>query len=287
MNKPNFILLILFILCNKVYSQASLYKPFCNNPSWIEVTSYAWTGTVATTYQYQKDTTINSRIYKKVKQSGTSFFHLFREEINQKKVYLYNQTLQNDSLIADFSLNMNSTFVSGSYTATVFKVDSILIQNKYHKQLSLSTPIGAHHWTEGILSIRGPLNSLIYPFCLSIGLHCMCHNGNYYYNPTSSCNLICKEVKNLTNVTKLNSSNRFDINVYPNPIKDEIKLSTDYYSTGKIDIEIFSNYGIILKHFETENVPSSIQNLNLNKGLYYIRISDFTGPIIEKKFLVE
>ena len=65
-------------------AQSSVYKPFCNNPSWTVVTENFGMASY-TTYQYQTDTIIGTYSYKKSKDISGSSFVLFREDIAQKK----------------------------------------------------------------------------------------------------------------------------------------------------------------------------------------------------------
>lgn len=68
-----------------IFSQSSIYKPFCDNPSWTTVTGNF--GLVNySSYQYELDSTIGLNSYKKIRGvNNPSSYVLLREDISLKK----------------------------------------------------------------------------------------------------------------------------------------------------------------------------------------------------------
>lgn len=159
------------------------------------------------TYQYQKDTIIIGNTYKKVKDVNSSKFALFREDILLKKVYQFSITNAQEYLYMDFALNVGNGFnvnINGTITTTTVTIkDSMLINGSYHNKFTLSPSSGINYdFTEGILSIKNPLDPWYWGGEPQVYMVCECHNGQFYYYDTGgfnnwNCNLTCTSINGI------------------------------------------------------------------------------------------
>ena len=72
------------------------------------------------------------------------------------------------------------------------------------------------------------------------------------------------------------------IKLFPNPTKDKLSINSEYIISN---IEIFDIYG--RKVFETKETNTEIDVSNLNKGIYFMRITDSSDKTTIKKFVVQ
>jgi hypothetical protein len=162
--------IILFFVAFAYVSKAQTYFPLVeNNKMWNYKTNY-YNPYLFTSHsvKLEGDTIINSKNHKKVWYCNDEYYFdwhqsgFIREDIKTKKVYVF-QGLE-EELLYDFSLQLNDTFkTSYDCIQTVFKIDSIKINDKFRKRLWLSiwgnqdttTYWGYELWIEGIGSNKG------------------------------------------------------------------------------------------------------------------------------------
>jgi hypothetical protein len=279
-------------------AQSSVYKPFCNNPSWTVVTTnFGISG--YTTYQYQIDTTIGVHTYKKTKDVNSSSFALFREDAPQKKVYQYDITNSLDYLYIDFNLNYGDPFnlnLGGSvYSLTVCTKDSMLINGCYHNKVNLSNNGGfiSYNFVEGILSEINPINPFRWPGDPQVWTTCECHSGQFYYtnlgSPFSpfSCNLTCSPEVPCSVANGIKEFSKNHIDVYPNPAKDVLNI--DFKDAiEKRKIEIYDAVGglALTEGLTTQN--SVLKTHHLKSGVYIVIITDTkTNQRVIKKLVIQ
>lgn len=271
--------IIILLLCSfslTLFSQASIYKPFCNNPSWTTAyTSFGGTGYA--TFQYQSDTTIGIYTYKKITHNTSPFiFALFREDTVLKRVYQYDIPNSLDYLYIDFNLNIGNTFtvtiVNGPVVSTtVTAKNSVLINGSLHNALFLSSPgsFFGYKFVEGILSDVNPLNPYFSGGDPVVTLACMCHNNQFYYSYDSlSCGLNCsnpvalKEIQNVKNTIRL----------FPNPSAQIINLESNLSLEGKkYFIQDYTGKDISNGVF---HAISGVDILGLSNGIYFLSINN-------------
>jgi len=293
--KKLFILLFCSISLT-IISQSSVYKPFCNNPSWTTgFTNFGGTG--YETFQYQNDSTIGTHTYKKIKNIASPFnYVLFREDAAFKRLYQYDITTSADYLFIDFSLNVGNTFTvianGGAYSVTVTVKDSVLINGCYHNSLSLNTipppNFVGYRFTEGILSDVNPLNPYVWGGDPYVHVVCECHNGQtYYYDDGGvfnnyTCYLTCTPATQcsiVNSISELIDSKERPV-TFPNPssnlifIKSELDLSDkkfvvfDYTSREVLSDKYNSHKGI-----DIYSLKSGIYTLNVNNSfMKFIKI---------------
>jgi hypothetical protein len=262
-------------------AQSSVYKPFCNNPSWTVVaTNFGMSS--YTTYQYQIDTIIGIHTYKKIKDVNSSAFALFREDAAQKKVYQYDITNSLEYLYIDFNLNYGDPFnltLGGSvYSLTVCTKDSMLINGCYHNKIVLSNDgcFVRYNFVEGILSDVNPINPFTWPGDPQVWTTCECHNGQFYYTYLGSpfapfnCNLTCSPEVACSVVNEIMEFSANLLSVYPNPTSGKLKLiSQNLKEKESCMIKITDMLGREVKQLKFED---EIDVTELEKGIYFVAI---------------
>ncbi len=87
----------------------------------------------------------------------------------------------------------------------------------------------------------------------------------------------------------VNQSNKYRIQVYPNPSKGQISLKTSDNVEDIKSISIFDTYGKIVKNVSTESL-NDLNNINiseLNAGQYYVRLRTGKMAITDRFIVVE
>ena len=271
--------IIILLFCSfslTLFSQVSVYKPFCNNPSWT--TAYSNFGGISyATFQYQLDTTIGVYTYKKMIHTTAPYsFVLFREDSVLKRVYQYDIPNSIDYLYIDFNLNIGNTFtvtiVNGPViSTTVTAKNSVMINGSLHNALFLSSS-GSYFgfkFVEGILSDINPLNPYFSGSDPVVTLACMCHNNQFYYRYDSlSCGLNCSNptvLKETQNVEKT-------IRLFPNPSDQIINLESNLSLEGKkFLIQDYTGKEISNGIF---HAISGVDILGLSNGIYFLKINN-------------
>jgi hypothetical protein len=99
-----------------------------------------------------------------------------------------------------------------------------------------------------------------------------------YANKTEYSNIV---------ILKTNSN---EIIVYPNPVKNEFRISLSSEKPTNYKIELVSSNGQLLYQTEAKNISSSTltytRNSNIKAGIYLLRITDQTTNRTEIRKLV-
>jgi hypothetical protein len=272
---------VIILMQFTTYGQASVYKPFCNNPNWTVVsTSFGISN--YTTYLYQSDTTIGINTYKKIKDVANSDYALFREDASQKKVYQYDLTSSVDYLYIDFNLNYGDPFtlnLGGSvYSLTVCTKDSMLINGCYHNKVNLSNDGGfiSYNFVEGILSEINPINPFRWPGDPQVWTTCECHNGQFYYTNIGSpfapfnCNLICSAEVVCSTISSVNDlENELIYSIHPNPTNSVLNITDQRNELQNAIIEIKNTLGQVIL-----SIPFSkeLHFSDLPPGIYFLTV---------------
>lgn len=266
---------------------------FCQNLTVLPDSNYSWNVhhccNPSTTWNYsiKGDTIINSVKYKKVLFTMDTIFKLktaqyaggLRED-SLKRIF-YKPSDEAEDILYDFNLAVNDTFKTNKFKFVVDSVGTVVINNKVRKKLSLHNSASwisrPQDWIEGIGSSFGLLEvNFTQAGDISTDLLCLYHFDTLVYSPTNYCYM---------NTVGINEIVQFDfqINLFPNPTKDETTMSLgiiDNYS-----IQIFDILGKIqfLKTFYGNTITID----NLNKGLYFVSIQNSHGQQASKKLLRE
>ncbi|MBC7694933.1 MAG: T9SS type A sorting domain-containing protein [Burkholderiales bacterium] len=281
-----FILLFCFVSLT-IFSQSSVYKPFCNNPSWTTAfTSFG--GTTFEAYQYQIDSTILGFVYKKIKNLASPFnYLLFREDVGLKRIYQYDVVNSLEYIYVDFALNVGNTFnvnANGGVTSTTVTLkDSMLINGCYHNVMYFSTNPGFpvyYIFVEGILSNVNPLNPFVWGGDPVVNLVCECHNGQtYYYDNGGSfnnftCYLTCTPATQCSVVNSINElgDSKEKLIISPNPSSKLIFI--------KSEIDLMEKKYIVFDYAGQEVLSgryNSDEGIDINKiesGIYILRVNN-------------
>lgn len=222
------------------------------------------------------DTVVDLKHYTKVWTNNSlsltndmEFYGLIREE-NQKTYFRSYQssldTLSEESLIYDFSLTENDTFMINILDTVVYldvSVGMFNLNNMEVKKITLSNPLLSQDivWVEKIGNLKGLFHN---PFICGVMTDLLCYyqrNNVLYSNPEFNyCSLSLDEPikKEETAI------------IYPNPVRDFLNIESKEMMSK---IEILDIEGRLLT--SEENINSIIHRMNLsskNKGVYIIKI---------------
>jgi hypothetical protein len=258
-----------------------------------------------TEFYMNGDTSIGSYLYHKIYEKiteeyvlnglcwpfiapvNTMYFGATRQDIPNKKIYLFDGSNPNDTLLYDFNLSLGDT-LPYSYdhmdtAITVILVDSIFDGDNYRKRfyLSSSTSLDSVFLIEGIGASRGLFGNIDPPFEGQSVLHCFQQNDSIKYrdNCPSGCDLITV----VNNISEKNIS----ITISPNPAHDNftITLNREIHN-GELKI-----YDVAGRMVMEEKLHSQISSINcqLSSGLYFLKVllpdtgEELTGKIAVSK----
>jgi hypothetical protein len=224
--------------------------------------------------------------------------YLLNDSLN-KKVYVKNSlpvnyTPTNADVLYDFNNKLvgDTLYVTGSVLPLKFKIntiDSVLFTGKYHKRFitaytGSSIANTMYSFTEGI-------GSSIHPF--SPGINAM---GEQYRkllcfaSPTLSiavsthtvfANGTCANF-----VMNLSERNKFEFNIYPNPVSDKLSIVNVQFVPEKIDYELIDLVGQLKQKGELKENRNDIGLQNLSDGIYFINFYKEGSIISSTKIIV-
>ena len=73
------------------------------------------------------------------------------------------------------------------------------------------------------------------------------------------------------------------VRLYPNPVKDEVRLSIRLNSQKPYRIEVYSAAGILMKETSTTRNETAIASQDLKQGLYIVQIKNAFGKVLATK----
>ena len=278
-----------------VFGQLKHFLPDSN--AYISVSPYK--------FWFMGDTIICSKQYKKVYvQSYDSipdfsqaiYFAAVREDTLNEKIYCLQKLDSVDRLIADFALQAGDTITVYAYwwilnlsqptpypkTSTVLTVDSILINDNYHKRINIDEghEWGAPYsesWIEGIGSTWGlffpnvqiNISTIEPPKLLCVHIE----DTIFYQNPYfTTCYLHDFFVE-------IEEIDKTEIVIFPTLAEDllNIKIKPEY-NNEKFEYQIFDIHGrVLLKNI----LISSVINISeLPNGFYLISFRNVDNKII-------
>lgn len=79
-------------------------------------------------------------------------------------------------------------------------------------------------------------------------------------------------------------------NVFPNPTIEFVNVSFELERSKKLNISLYNANGKLVKHFMTDRVKSGLNDFSFNinvlqKGVYFLRISDDEETVLNKKLI--
>jgi hypothetical protein len=208
-----------------------------------------------------------------------------RDDVSQKKVFLFPEGGTAELLLYDFDLQLGDTLgqtlINWPTTNRVNKIDSVLIGSEYHRRFWLvdinMPPPGPQDsgyvaLIEGIGSTLGLLDFLFVPFEFNCNLICVSIDSATVYSVSgSSCTFMTSGI-NEPAVSSLK------IVAAPNPFHDLIKLSWGQ-PVKQAEIALYNNLGTLVLWQKFENAESLEFNLeNYSAGIYAVSLT-FDGIV--------
>lgn len=292
-------LLTLFLILFISQLMAQNFTPIpTSNVVWNENISNTQSFCADQSIQITGDTLINGTVYHKLYVTGVEYFMTqpngfctntvlrsfsyhggyFRNDSLNKKVWYRTTTMNRDTLLYDFNLQVGDTLPETylyDFSEGVYIIDSIdfipyggsTVKRYIVNNFCLFDPINL---IEGVGSNAGFLNKIT---CRLGGtpnsLTCMNINNTSVY-PDSSTN--CLVITNITEVKK-----ELDYLIYPNPSSGTVNIAN---AENIRTIRIYNLQGQLVKSLK----PSSNQfELPEKTGMYIIQIEDTEGNVVSKR----
>ncbi|MDA3821624.1 MAG: T9SS type A sorting domain-containing protein, partial [Bacteroidales bacterium] len=187
-------------------------------------------------------------------------------------------------ILYDFDVEIGDTVIvnnpwESETELIVFRIDSTLLLNKYHKTIDLGHwdgPSGeasiTENWIEGIGSTKGLIYSGIYVFDYAHSLICFHENDTLVYmnSPDNSCGYI--------HISSRPNTNNFQLKFFPNPTLNNLYIET------KLDCltEIYDLSGVKKIRSKEHTIDVS----NLEPGLYIIQCKSENGYTLKAEKLI-
>jgi len=256
-------------------------------------------------YFFNGDTIINSTTYSKLYKTGiwylwgqncdpthnhyeNSYIGAIRNDTG--KVFYIANTLSNEILIYDFTLNIGDIppydfFVINN--PQIISIDTIIINNKQHRRFFIdsvgsATFDSSYYIVEGIGNGNGLLE--VSHWESTAALLCYAENHIPIFPVGSNCilNIGIEEV--------FEDENNIDISLFPNPANSQITFEFNKASKEQLFVSIFNAQGQEVRAIEFESGINS-QNVDisdLSSGVYFYRVNSekfdkqFSGTFLKK-----
>lgn len=298
-----FLILFIFLISFTVDAQTQVYHSFPDsNAYWCQTTQW-FDGTCdhtrnATSF-FGNDTIINALVYHQIQESGYEYSTLcgsggyvyacclpIRQDTLQRKVFYYDLFNQTEKIMYDFNLQVGDTLNESKVIwgntgdiHVITSIDSIKINGLFRKRFNYngSFLFGCPDTSiiEGIGSISGLTAAPSTCFEYFASLTGFKQNGIIIYPDSLAYCVVISGSENLTNTTNLN--------VYPNPLVDELNVvNTHQNESSEIII-----YGIDTQKFLQQKFTNSL-TLNVEyfaKGIYIYEIRTKNGQSKKGKII--
>jgi len=242
------IIILIFLFCNFPISAQEYIPTLTNGNQWYLMKGLGMGSYTNNEYVIRCDTTINSNIYKKATPlNSTTALDFYREDIQNQKIYKWDQELQSEKLIIDYKLNIGDTMKMNS---AILVVDSILVREHYDVDRKFIYFDDVQYYIEGIgFSLYG-----VHDF------------GGWqvitdFKETALDCNSTSTSVENVQSLA-----------FYPNPTHGILKVTKK--NDNKTNGIIVNELGQIVKavHFNSE-----IDMTELPSGIYYLRVEEYNS----------
>ena len=259
-------------------------------------------------YFSKGDTTINSSVCRKLFVAvvvdsviGTcspdflptpGYVGALKEDPTANKAFIVFPNSTTDSLLYDYNLVVGDTIKgiisqsNSNLTGVVLSVDSLLINNQYHKRWNFGQDYDGNPTfiIEGIGSNSGLLEPL-YPFSLDYTdryLICVKDSLQTYFSSNHNSPVGCNPI--YTGAAELNLVNNFLI--LPNPFSNEATLRTDR-DLKNATVTITNIYGQEVKQIKNINGKElKINRGNLSGGIYFLQLTQENKIIFTCKLII-
>lgn len=292
-------------------AQTSTYFPFPNDSAYwcSELCGNMGNGLMESTDYLNGTVQINGQTYSRllhfertcngagvcvcgqVNQIDTATYYI-RQDLANKKIWLYDAATNRDTLFLDFALQVGDTLdVRNAHWArlyslgndiTVSRIDSLQIAGQYRKRINYTYMGYTNYMVEGI----GPAHGLFYPpntgvdYAAALDLFVWQQQPYfpYYAADTSGLGQACVDF------TAGISSPAFPESflVYPNPSSGEITIRLDPRVTDA-RLEILSAQGTVIYHASISGPnPNTIRLQHLSAGIYLARLTAGDRSLVRK-----
>lgn len=218
----------------------------------------------------------------------------FRQDIAQKKVFIWNAISQSESLLYDFG----SLVIGQPYPETMTNLnypnllvmgkDSVqLIDGNYYQRWLLGTNSQDSAYTAVIEGVGGThgFNTVIHPVFEQEG-HLMCHKveTQHIYEDWQTSVILPEYSEDCSQTLSLSSFNEPTVTIYPNPSNSFFFIQ----SSQLVDyVEIFGMNGQSLLHYVNNvNIDMSFDASILEQGVYLVRIVLVDGNVTTQQIQV-
>lgn len=277
-------LVFLILIVKKSFSQ--VYIPMLNNSTW-NIVSASFGGSQNFVINPGIDIVIGSYTYKKFIDPTTSSDVFLREDVAAKKVYRNVSGV--DQILYDFSLQLsNSIYLGYGGIYKVVSITNVNVNGGTRRKFVLDNGFLSETWIEGVGSDINPLRPYYeMPTDPYIYLTCSAQNGVNIYNagiangqPTpTDCSMLLsvEDIKFLTQ----------EIIFSPNPFKTELLITTTFnFDNSKL--KIFDSNGKLVKEVNGINGQNIIiKRENLNKGVYFVELTQNGKVISNHKIIID
>lgn len=281
-----------FVDPDAVWNVARTY-PNANpqNPDFVETTTKV--------FGFIGDTIIGSETWLKFFSTADSNFvsgFTYLGNLGEENGYVYfMDTLYSIDTIYNFNLQIgDSVFYNFGWESNYLQIeniDSIEISGEYHKRFFIEEPnyppmFMSEVWIEGIGSVHGPLFPK-YP-------------GVFSNEIPDSLNLTCYKIENsiiwnnpfyddcyVSIILSSREIEKVQFKLFPNPVKDKLKVEIPKNESGNCMISIFNLFGTKLMA-ESFNQDGTIEIIttSLRNSFYIIEI-EFENKTYRQKFIKE
>ena len=306
------ILLVLILAALHAKSQTALYFPFPeDSASWCaSICGNQGNGYNKATYQLNGKVFINGNWYSSMHSYEKNCFgagfcvcaaltsvdtttHYIRQDVAQKKVWLYVPATNSDTIFLDFNLHVGDTidyrkaYWAGqvSFSGIVSAVDSVLIGSHYRNRYRYDDQGFPNYLIEGI----GPSHGFFYPsnhgydYFPVLNLFVQ-QNQIFYPNYSADTSGMGQYCYNFT--TGIQNLSPISFSISPNPAVEDFVISfAKAIKKGKIEILTIFGEPVFSEAIYNESKKKISLQKN-SSGLYFVKV--FDGEMTScKKIIVE
>jgi hypothetical protein len=299
-------LLLILLFLSPVFSEAqtSVYHPFPEDSAkWCaEMCGNQGNSLQEATYELNGKVLINGNWYSRllyyerfcygaggcfcalVYGADTATYYI-RQDVVQKKVWLYVDSLNTDTIFLDFDLHVGDTidarkaYWAGyfSFGGIVLSIDSVLIGTQYRSRYKYENQTFPNYLIEGI----GPDHGFFYNANVGYDhmqtLENFLQNNHVYYpnysSATVNMNQYCHDFT--TGIVELN---QISFSIYPNPAH---KLLNVECKMPNAELKIYDVMGRVV-YSTTLNSKHQTLNPGLSPAVYFVRVSDGERVAVQK-----
>ena len=295
-----------FISCSLASAQTSAYHPFPDsNASWCILTG-CLDGSCNGDYGYivdrlMGDTIVDGMLYHKVQETyfpssnnncctpplGLGSGYL-REDTANRKVYWRVDSMGQDTLLYDFSLQIGDTLngLMGSCPIpwVVQTIDSTIVGSDYHKRINFDADTcNGFSIIEGIGSTQGLTNCPYSPFEMATILQCVTVADELVYSLV--CGSALNPCEGLSNIISMPYVQRTsNVQVTPNPTTGLLRLDGPV-GQAPFEVTVMDMAGQVVDKKMIPALPAIINVSSLSKGAYSLRIIQRDGNASHVKFI--